>query len=431
MGYKPSQMHNDGWTNILTGRGIKNRDKSEHTHYISNVSFNKINELINMYTTEGFTKRVIDIPVDDMVRNWVKIEGDTDGAILNKMAKLSAKRKFKNALKWADLTGGSVIVMVMDDGGDLDEELNESKIRDIIDLQVYDRTQITWTSNYLYDEPKKEKYGQPEFYDINPINGTPFKIHESRVIRFDGDDIPNRIKTQNNGWGLSRIIPIMERLKGLGSSYKDVEQIINEFIIGVLSIDNLEELLSTPGGEDLIKKRLNLIDLSKGVLNSILVDGQEKYERVSAQVSGISDLINTIKFGLSSISGIPTVKLFGEQSKGLGGESAGSIRLYYDGISARQEEKMTDGLYKLSKYIQLSQDGDFNGKEMDSWGILFNDLWQLSEEEKANVRKTQAEADKIYIELGVLNADEVRDSRFGGDKYSMETTIDKDEIPDR
>jgi len=40
------------------------------------------------------------------------------------------------------------------------------------------------------------------------------------------------------------------------------------------------------------------------------------------------------------------------------------------------------------------------------------------------IRKTVAETDRIYMEMGVLTSSEVAISRFGGDVWSMNTEID-------
>lgn len=61
--------------------------------------------------------------------------------------------------------------------------------------------------------------------------------------------------------------------------------------------------------------------------------------------------------------------------------------------------------------------------------IDFGSLWQLDENEEADIRLKVAQADAVYLDRGVLDPAEVAISRFGGDKYSMETEIDLDARP--
>jgi hypothetical protein len=72
----------------------------------------------------------------------------------------------------------------------------------------------------------------------------------------------------------------------------------------------------------------------------------------------------------------------------------------------------------------LSKEGPTKGKVLDDWSLEFNPLWQPTEQETVEMRNKQAETDKIYIEQQVLTPEEVTLSRFGGDEYSIETSVD-------
>jgi hypothetical protein len=60
----------------------------------------------------------------------------------------------------------------------------------------------------------------------------------------------------------------------------------------------------------------------------------------------------------------------------------------------------------------------------DSWRVVFNNLFELNEREKADVRARVAAVDGRYIQLGVLSPKEVADARYGGTEWSMELTLD-------
>ena len=76
------------------------------------------------------------------------------------------------------------------------------------------------------------------------------------------------------------------------------------------------------------------------------------------------------------------------------------------------------------KMIMLSKEGPTKGKLPESWRIKFNDLFELNEREKADVRARVAAVDGRYIQLGVLHPQEVADARYGGSEWSMELTLD-------
>jgi len=72
----------------------------------------------------------------------------------------------------------------------------------------------------------------------------------------------------------------------------------------------------------------------------------------------------------------------------------------------------------------LSSDGPTKGRVPDSWRVHFNDLFELNEREKADVRARVAAVDGRYIQLGVLHPKEVAEARYGGSEWSMELTLD-------
>ncbi|EJT5519295.1 hypothetical protein N3S72_003087, partial [Listeria monocytogenes] len=54
------------------------------------------------------------------------------------------------------------------------------------------------------------------------------------------------------------------------------------------------------------------------------------------------------------------------------------------------------------------------------WAVEFNPLWNLDGKTDAEVRKLTAEADQIYIVNGVLDPDEVKETRFG--RFGLENS---------
>ena len=52
-------------------------------------------------------------------------------------------------------------------------------------------------------------------------------------------------------------------------------------------------------------------------------------------------------------------------------------------------------------------------------------IFQLTEKEEITNRKTQADSDKIYIDMGAVTSDEIRESRFANG-YSYETILDEE-----
>jgi hypothetical protein len=112
----------------------------------------------------------------------------------------------------------------------------------------------------------------------------------------------------------------------------------------------------------------------------------------------------------------------GQAPAGLNATGESDVRWFYDSIKAQQNTVLRPAINKL---VQLAFHA-LKIPEPANWTIRFNPLWQMTEEQQAAIRKTQAETDAIYINAGVVTPEEIALSRFGGDAYSTETVIDAD-----
>ena len=413
----------DSWANIITGLGYLSTDKKQNTKFVASNILQR-ETLLNIFRADGLGKKIVSIPADDMVREWIDIEGDPGGLVDKYMQDLQVKKAIKEALTWSRLFGGAVIVLGVNDGKDLSEPVVEDQIQDVESLVVFDRHDVQWTSDDLYSDPEKPKFGLPEIYHItNQTTSSKLVVHESRIIRFDGELLPTMERMHNQSWGDSVLQSIYDRLNGVGEGIIGIDNILTDFTVGTLKIANLQQMLAQKNGTELVRARMQAIDMVKHIMNTIVMDKNEEYERLSVSASsGLSDLISISIDVLCGVSGIPRVKLIGDQTKGLGSEAAGNIRLYYDEIASKQEDVLLQPIKKIAKYIFLSKNGPFKGVEPESWGVVFNPLWQPTEKEDEEVRKLVADRDNIYLQMG-LPPEVIISSRFGGDTYSRETVL--------
>lgn len=414
----------DGLVNILTRENVAGADKQTGYRYQGEPALT-YEEVTAIYRTDGFGRKIVDRPVEDMVRNWIEIKGDSDGDVNRALLKLGAKKAFKRALTWAQVYGGGVIVMIVQDGGDLEEPLNEKNIQAVESLQVYDRHRVSWSTADLYSDPTDKKYLMPEIYKITPIRGTSFGVHETRILRFDGIQTDDRTLSNNDSWSDSVYQAIKTHLVNLNGSYHAVKSIIDDFIQIIISIEGLQDMVAA-GQDDIVKERLNLLDLGRHTQNTLLLDANEQYTKSASTVTGLEKLIQEFQLAVSAVVDIPVTILMGRSPAGMSSTGESDIRQYYDSIKSRQEEDVLDNLTRLAEIMMLSKQGPTKGSILPDWSIKFNPLWEPSQKEVIETRKMQAEIDDLYTANGVLTAQEVAKSRFEGE-YSYETEIDAKE----
>ncbi len=227
-----------------------------------------------------------------------------------------------------------------------------------------------------------------------------------------------------HGWGDPLIQSIYDELRNYSTAFATAGLIMQDFVNYTLSIPNLAELIASQCADNQVMKRLDLLNLTKSATNTMILDAEEKYEKATTNIAGIPELLDRFMLALSAVSGVPVSLLFGRSAAGMNATGDNDVRNFYDMVKQEQESKLKPMLEKLTLYIMLSKDGPFAGVEPENWSIQFVPLWQNTEEQEAIVRKIVAETDAIYLDRGVLDPAEVAVSRFGGNRWSMNTEVD-------
>ena len=390
---------------------------------------------------------IVDELVGDMLRRWFRVnvsmaeDSDADrnveaaSALMEALDELKARAAIKEALTWAQVFGGSIIFVGADDGaggepGSMAEPLRENAIRSINFLDVYDRWDIDIESEY--NDPLQPNYGQPEVYRIRnsgSVRGTStlpeLLIHESRTLRFDGVRVNRRRLLRNTGWHDSVYIRINDVLSDFGVSWSSAAHLLADFAPMVFTSPGLEASL-TMDGSGAITNRMTQMDLCRSTVRMIPVDEGESLERKATPLSGMPELLDRMILRMCAAARMPVTKLFGQSPAGLTATAEGDLSFWYDRVAGQQDSDLRPQLERLINLLWLAKDGPTGGVEPKSWALDFESLWQLSQLEETQARKTQAETDQIYLDGGVLEADEVARSRFGGDRYSFETQLDEE-----
>jgi len=426
---RPMQLtaRNDGWENLFTGAGVENRDPSVSTAFKKTARLSE-QEYRDLYEGDGFARRVVDLPISDMTREGFEITNDPDGDIIEELERLDAVNKASTMLKWGSVFGGGIGVVGLNDGQDLDKPLSEARLKSVEFIHVFDRYRTHWSTADLYSDPNHPKFGQVEYWKITPHQGVPFVVHESRCLRTDGVEITDFTRQENNGWGDSVYKALYDYIRRLTNVYGSSEHIVGSFVETMLKIDGLADLIAA-GKEDVVKNRLQILDLGRHIMNTVLIDSEEEYEKKTANVTGLDKLIDRFQMAMSSVTGIPVTVLFGRSAAGMDSTGDADFRMWYDKVADKQRSELSPILEPLIRWVQLAKQGPFRGTEIDDWEIKYCPLWQPTDKEMAEQRKLTAETDDIYIANGTVAADEIRESRFGGDEYSMETSVEGEMAP--
>jgi phage-related protein (TIGR01555 family) len=405
------------------------RDKSQYTTSTP-IVFLTQEELENLYS-EWIPKRIVDIVAEQSTRKGFKVLFGGEGAAAEEVSgieqvieDLYILENLGLASKNARLFGGAVILLYIDDGRSADQPVDFRNIRAIEGMEVLDRWQIAPVINEdaLYDYSKATHYQiisgdlirQPQLV----------KIHKDRILRFDGEWLPYRIRQRNYGWGMSTLQSVYDSFRFYSTGISSAATLLTEFDIFVHKLRGLSSMLAA-GKEKDVRDRLVLNDMSKSIYRGYAIDAEkEELEFISRNFGGVGEILEKLRIDIIGASQIPHTILFGESPGGLGSTGRSEERDFTKHLGDYQASHYKRPLQHLMKMIMMSKEGPTSGKVPESWRIKFNDLFELNEREKADVRARVAAVDGRYIQLGVLHPQEVADARYGGSEWSMELTLD-------
>ena len=181
----------DGYINVLNKYGTA-RDNGEAYEFVAEPIVPDT-KLTVQYEDNGLFAKIIDTPAEEAVKHGIDL-GLKDDALNDFVEKaldaLEWEEKAATAIKWARLYGGSIIVMLIDDGRGLEEPVDWNNIRSIDELRVFERAvvQPDYASIYSSDPMRAvrnqaSKFAMPEYYYVQSLYGS-FTVHESRCLVF-------------------------------------------------------------------------------------------------------------------------------------------------------------------------------------------------------------------------------------------------------
>lgn len=437
------KFRQDGYSNMLNKYGTA-QDNSTAYQYNQEIISNDL-ELIRLYEGNGLFTKIIDRPSEEAVKHGFDINyGDESIAeyVDDRMDALELEEKFSTAEKWARLYGGSIIVMLVDDGRGLEEPLDWNNVRSIEELRVFERAivQPDYSSMYHFHFMdtlnSKKKFGEPEYYQVFSIYGY-FLVHRSRCLVFRNGRLPEQ--TTNaiyRYWGIPEYVKIKRALRECITSHEDGVKLLERSVQAIYKMKNLANMLSTEDGENKVLQRLQVIDMARGILNSIAIDTDgEDYDFKTLQMSGIKDVIDATCNMLSAVTDIPQTILFGRSPAGMNSTGESDFENYYNMVENIQKQNMKANARTVIDLI-LKQ-GALEGAilEAPKYKVKFAALWSMSDTEKANVEQTKAQTEytkaqtaQIYMDSNVLDPSEVRKSLASEGEFEIEEVISDNDL---
>lgn len=389
--------HYDGLVNVVSGLGTT---KSKRSHNTWQVGLQADYETLEaVYQSNWIAQAIVDEWAADATREWrtIKSEGAEDIAALEQ--ELCLQQQVEDAVRWARLFGGSGMIMITNQ--DLEKPLNLNRIKkgSLENVSVFDRFDLTPCGDINTWDIMASNYLRPEYYSIN---GGSQRIHHSHIALFHGAKLPRRQERINLGWGDSVLRRCVEEISDMVAAKNGVAELLQEVNVDVIKREGLSDDLASDE-DDAIVDRYALFSQMKSVVNLALLDGDETLERMTLQLGGVAQVIETFMVWIAGAARMPMTKIFGTSAQGLSATGEGDKKNYYDAIRSQQNSSIGMSMRTLDEVLVRSALGYWP----KSFDYAWNPLEQLDGVQVAQARLLDMQAHQMAMQSQLVTRSQV------------------------
>ena len=393
---------------------------------------------LSLLQQEPLIRAGVEALVDDMTRKFIKIVGKGDTDLTEKISQIEEDLdyfKVKDIFNKADtLCGYQGGCLVYIDVGPLDDETKKSPL--VFDPILFPKNQFrgfkviepinVYPGCYNTSDPTSEDYYNPETWYILGK-----EYHKSRFLYFTQNEMPLLLKPIYNFFGLSLSQQVLDYVDKFAKNREAMQRLLNKFSLTYIATDMSQVLSPGSGCNNAssfanLKRRGQLLARQRSNDGILFYDKQkEEIGQLNTPLAGVADIVASSLDMLPIIFGESKDKYYGDLPKGLNASSEGTNRIYYDKILSLNEKINSANISRVLELLQVNR-----GYEIDH-NITFDyiPLWEMDEKERAELNKTIADTDAVYLDRGVLSPAEIR-NRLAHDVNNDYNSIDPDDVPD-
>lgn len=404
---------NDGFDNFVTRTGLNNNNTLSAGVYTFNLMTRNRIQLEAAYRGSWVVGQVVDCVAEDMTRAGIDVTTNEEEQDIKEfqagMSRLSIWSSLRDLIKWGRLYGGAIGVIQVE-GQDLATPLKIDTIQkgQFKGIVVYDRWQLNPDLTRVINAGPN--MGLPEYYYIvtGETPGTPaptaigqITVHHSRVIRGIGIKLPFFQAITEMMWGESVLERLWDRLISFDSVTMSTANLIERANNRTVGVEGYRQIIAAGGkAQQALEKQFEAMRMFQSNEGMTVLDKNDTFQTTNYTFAGLPDVI--LQFGqqLSGASQIPLVRLFGQSPAGLNSTGESDLRMYYDGINAKQEADLRPAFNVLVHVMWRSFFGRPAPKDIE---FTFTPLWQMSAMDKATVAKTNTETVLGAMDSGVID----------------------------
>lgn len=404
---------NDGLVNVISGLGTAKSKTANNQWQMGLIGGNQY-ALEASYQSNWISQKIVDCRAEDMTRAWRRIKCEDAEMVTTIEDSLNVSSAVLEALKWARLFGGAGILMVTDQPFDKPLNLNKIKKGSLTSLIVFDRWDMHGLDFNLFDF-MSPNYQRPTYYTLGTTNAAAQHIHHSHFVRFEGIQLPRRLRHFAQGWGDSVLNRCIEDVTEFVASKGGIAELMQEANVDVINRVGLSEELAS-GEDEAIVSRYAAYSQMKSIFNMALLDGDETYTRQTLNLTGVAQILEQMLTYISGSADTPVTRMFGTSAKGMSATGEGDMNNYYDSISASQSSRLTEPMRQLDEVLVRSALGYFP----ETYDYVWNPLGTPNDVELAQAELLRAQKHQLYLDAQVVEKSQIMRELQANEEYQFD-----------
>ena len=434
----------DAFQNQMARLGFGQPNLNEGADYPLTRMSQNYNLFTSLYRSSWIVRKIVDVFPSDMVKNWIKFNSSLDPEKISKInsviRKTKTKEKIKEGLRWARLYGGAAGLILIDGDEDLSEPLDYDAIMldDYKGLLIFDRWNGIYPDIELEDDISDEEYGYPKYYSISLSEANNnlmlsynkqdlAKVHHSRIVRFNGRDLPLWERQAEMFWGESEIEIVFEELKKRDNTSANIASLIFLANIRVLKMNDLGQLLgaSTQKAQENLYKVLQAQNQLMSNMGIYVMDKDDDFGSEQYSFGGLNDIYESFMLDIAGACEMPVTKLFGREPAGFNSTGESDLTQYYDTLEEKQETYLQPIIDKLLPIIFMSTLGAIP-EDLD-WE--FNPCMNVNSKDLADLAQSMASPIFEAFNAGLITKEiALKELKQQNEKTGMWSNITDEDI---
>lgn len=380
----------------------------------------------------GLMQAGVETLADEMTRKFPQFTGPSDGdsadaaAAMNKeLDRLNVRARFHRMAEFCGYFGGGLLYMRLRGaaGADLAKPISISPEyigRDSLEALVPVEPISVGPLAYNSTDPLRNDYFQPNQWFVTGTG----PVHASRFLRFIKNEPPLILRPAYNFLGIPDVQTAWDYLLHFTETRESAARLLKKFSLTVIKT-NADAVLY--GGDDSdVRKRIAHLarERDNDGVYAINYDDEDMVQ-LNTPLAGVTDIVRQSLELLACVWRIPVVKFLGVSPGGMNATGESDIRSFYDHVGSQREKIFGHPLEQLAKVMQLSLFGEIR----DDLSYAWPSLWEVTERERSEVAKINADTDAIYLDRGVVDQEAVR-AALASDKGGRFAGIDPEAVPD-